>query len=208
MKKCIRLLLLLVLLSFNCFANRTDNFDRADTTNNIGTPSDAASDWVQNSGTWGISSNAGYASVVSGITIATLESGLSNVVVQITFSTLGGNQEHGVIGRLTDIDNCIIFYKLSKAVILTKRVAGDQFDLAVGTVTVVNGDVLTLTLNETAITGYVNGVAMVSSNDSFNQTATKHGIKAGNTAARFDNFSITTYTAPPIHNQPLTGVSP
>jgi hypothetical protein len=91
-------------------SNRTDNFDRADTTNNIGTPSDAGSAWTQSQGTWGIASNAGYESSAAGAqNIAQLEASLADVDVQVTLSNVSAGADAGPVARFADTSNYLLW---------------------------------------------------------------------------------------------------
>src|SRR5688500_3275217 len=114
--------------------NRTDNFNRADTTNGIGTPSDAGSAWSQLSGTWGISSNRAYESANTGQAVCVLEASASNVEVQVTLVTL--NVDPGLIARAADDSNYILLAVGTNGFLLYKKVSGSftQLDSYVGTI--------------------------------------------------------------------------
>lgn len=77
-----------------------------------------------------------------------------------------------------------------------KIVAGSATALDTELLGAVSGTTVTaaVALNGDAITGYLNGVAQVSGSDSFQNTATRHGIGlfAGglDTLGKFDNFAI------------------
>src|SRR5437868_11244363 len=90
--------------------NRSDNFNRADTTNAIGTPSDGGSAWSQVSGTWGISGNAAYESSGAATNlVAALEAAVADVDVQVTIPAGGTTLDHGLNARLADDNNYLLW---------------------------------------------------------------------------------------------------
>jgi hypothetical protein len=179
-------------------ANRTDNFNRADSSAALGTPSDGGSAWVsQFSGGgvgWGISGNKGYDQYDAGGTgIATLDSSSADTTVQATLSAVGN--EIGLVARFSDTSNYLfIRARSSDGYTLFKRVAGSATSLGNYAGTPANGDVLALVMSGSSLTVQVNGVSRITATDSFNNTATLHGLWAFNaytTSARWDDFSIT-----------------
>jgi hypothetical protein len=177
-------------------SNRTDNFDRADTTNNIGTPSDAGSAWTQSQGTWGIASNAGYESSAAGAqNIAQLEASLADVDVQVTLSNVSAGADAGPVARFADTSNYLLWiYTIgSSGLRMFKVVAGSFTQLgSTASYTAANGDVLKFTVNGSTLNGYVNGALKVGpQTESAGSTNTKHGLRSFNdSASRFDDFSI------------------
>lgn len=173
--------------------NRTDNFNRADTTSAIGTPSDGGSAWTQQSGTWGISTNQGYESGAGSQTSAVLESSVANVDVQATINVAAA--DCGLIARAADDNNYLLL--ITSTVVggftIYKRVAGSFTNIASASFTVSNGDVCKFEVDSSnLLQGFQNGVSKVSVTDSAGSTNTKHGIRSNNVStARFDDFSIT-----------------
>lgn len=191
--------------------NRSDNFNRADSTTTLGTPSDGGSDWSALSGTWGISSNQGYAPG-STSQVAVLESNSSGAEVQYTMATTSGN--YGVVARATDGSNYLVFdfVAATGAIFIRKTVAGTPTTLATDTISAFsNGDTVKFVVSGPTLTGYRNGIQVLTVSDSFNQTATLHGVWASDFShnGRFDTFSITEVAPVPttayaqaiIHNQ-------
>jgi hypothetical protein len=171
---------------------RSDNFNRADTTSAIGTPSDAGSAWVQQSGTWGISSNQAYESASTVQASCVLEANAANVSVQATIATLSAAV--GIVARAADDNNYLVATIVPTQAILYKRVAGSFIQLGatfVGAFS--NGDVIKLVVDSgNNITVYQNGVSIITATDSAGSTNTKHGLRANaDLTSRFDNFSIT-----------------
>lgn len=179
--------------------DRVDNFNRADSASSLGTPSDGGSAWVPNSGAWGISGNAGYNPGSTAQGTAILEASISDADVQVTLSTIGATSDSGICCRSSDDSNNIVtaanvvstFYKAFK------RVAGSFTQLgSTYTATPVSGDVVRCNANGSNLTIYVNAVSRITATDSFNSTATKHGLRANaDILTRFDTFSITALSA-------------
>lgn len=171
--------------------NRTDDFNRADSAVSLGTPSDGGSAWVAYAGTWGINTNRGYLATVTSQSVAALESSVSDIDVQVTAAVNGA--DYGIVGRLSDNNNYLMgIAGTATNWRLYKRVAGAFTQIgSTGGFSPANGDVLKLTFNGSSLNFLVNGVSQVSTTDSFNLTATKHGIRASSDiVVRFDDFSI------------------
>lgn len=175
-------------------ANRSDNFNRTDSSSAMGTPSDAGSDWVALTGTWGIASNRGYCATDSGDNqnSAVLESSASDVDVEVTCTT--GNNDQGIILRATDASNYILLrHGTDGSVIFYKREAGTFTSFAsTSGVSQSNGDVIKATASGNDFELFVNGVSALTGTSSFNNTATKHGLRVySSTTPRWEDFSIT-----------------
>jgi hypothetical protein len=172
--------------------NRTDTFNRADTTNAIGTPSDGGSAWSQVNGTWGIASNTAYSSSAGSESHCALESSVSAVEVEATLTVV--DSQCGLTGRLADVNNYITVIVEAPQARLFKYVAGVYTQLgSTYTATMNNGVVIKLRMDSANdITVYVDGVSRITANDAAGSSNTQHGLRihaSGNT--RFDNFSIT-----------------
>lgn len=176
--------------------NRSDDFNRADTTNAIGNPSDGGAAWSQTSGTWGISTNRGYESGGGGQRVCVLEASSAVVDVQVTMAVKGSDA--GIVWRLADDSNYMLgtFEAVAGNMKMFKKVAGSftQLGSSATGLTLANNDVVKGSVTSgNAHTLYLNGVAKVGpQTDAAGSANTKHGIRAnGDTAARFDDFSIT-----------------
>ncbi len=173
-------------------SSRTDNFNRADSTTSLGTPSDSGSAWVATQGTWGIATNRGYNPGSDSPGSAYLESSAANADVQVTISVVGAHG--GLVFRLSDLNN---YWLLDVAVSGTKlRLQkyqsgsfGVNFDFAY---TPANGDIIKASFSGSTINCYLNGSVVIGPiTDAFNSTATKHGLfDFSENAVRFDDFSI------------------
>jgi hypothetical protein len=175
-------------------ANRSDDFNRANSTTALGSPSDGGSAWVAQSGTWGVSSNQGYNASVGNQETAVLDSGTSNVDVVFATPTVGN--DIGVIARAADNSNYLLLaWTSGTGYRLFKNVAGSFTQLG-STVSGTQGAGDTIEIKAdaaNAITGYHNGSAIVGPvTDSAGATNTKHGIRAHvDSTTRYDTFSIT-----------------
>jgi hypothetical protein len=171
--------------------NRTDNFNRADTSSDIGTPSDAGSAWVQANGTWGIGSNQALEAGNSHA-IAVLESSISDVDVQATISAT--HTEGGLIARYSTTASYILLATIPSTGLVLYRRDGAGFN-SIGTWsgTLSTNDVIKLRCNGTSISAYQNGVERIAPvTESHNSTETEHGIRiSGSPNWRWDDFSIT-----------------
>lgn len=182
--------------------NRTDNFNRA--TGPIGTPSDGGSAWIQQSGQWivGATTEANQAKLNDAAPQATcvLESSVSDVDVQVTFANVASSSDLGIVFRSSDDNNYLLAAidgSGGTAIRIFKKVAGSYTQLGTtGTAFASSGDVWKVRANGSSITVYQNGVSVRTVTDSTFITNTKHGIRShGDTAALFDDFSITSLAA-------------
>ena len=163
----------------------TDSFNRADNASTMGN-TDTGQTWVPNSGTWGISSNRAYesASAPGGQRTTVVDSGMSDCNVQVTFTTY---DDTGLCFRSTDDNN----HFLNNTSELFRKQSGGYTSLGYFSSTFGSGDVMKVELNGTSIKVYRNGSLVLSATSSFNQTATKHGLrKNGASTSRFDDFSV------------------
>lgn len=179
----------------------TDDFNRADSTTTLGT-STSGHVWVPFTSTvWGISSNKAYIQNSAGPqTIAYVESGAGDVTIEATVHKTDATNSinrMGVAFRVSDEDNYLFAYFVgTNALRIHKVVAGSGSQIGTGTVTFANNSVLKVVLSGTSIEAFQNGVSKVGPiTESFNQTATKHGImwEAGGqaiTVCRWEDFSI------------------
>jgi hypothetical protein len=176
--------------------NRIDNFNRADDTLAIGTPSDGGSAWVaEMSGgdTWGIYQNTAYHVGTIFPSIATLESSMSDVDVEVTISADYYN--FGIAFRVVDELNFLALYINSAQQTLFKSVNGVTTGIGTYSGSMATGDTFRVRANGSTLESYQNDVLRVSTTETFNQTATKHGLYNGDNPAsagtQYDAFSIT-----------------
>lgn len=165
----------------------TDSFNRADSTTTMGS-TDTGQTWLPNSGTWGITGNLAYLpSAAGGQNTTVVESSVSDCTVQLTLTTF---DDCGACVRSTDDANNFICNNAN----LFKRVTGSFTSLGAFSSGFTDGNVQAVVLSGTSIIVKQNGTSVLSVTESFNQTATQHGLRAntaGTSAARFNDFSVT-----------------
>lgn len=170
--------------------DRVDNFNRADSAAALGTPSDGGSAWVATSGGWGISSNQAYQYSSTNHHVAYLEASVADVDVEVTITTRG--TDSGLSARVVDDNNHLLVATSGSGVYLYKKVSGSFTLLGSYGTAISDGDTIKLRCSGNDLTVYVNGVSRITATESDHNTATKHGLRNNdNTAARWDNFSIT-----------------
>jgi hypothetical protein len=170
-----------------------DTFNRADSSSTLGSTTTGSYAWSAVVGTWGISSNAAYdVTATSANHIATIDDTHANgTVAAQLFGSSPVNS--GILFRLTDASNFWVWLANGT---LYKCVAGSF--TSVGSLplrTPASGDTYSAILNGSSITLKVNGAVYGSATDSFNQSATQHGLLNKGTGNTFDNFSHTDATS-------------
>lgn len=168
-----------------------DTFNRGDSANSLGNL-DSGQTWVQNSGTWGISSNQAYVSAPgpsAGESYASV-SAQADFEAQLTVKVAGGAEY--LIFRGSDTIN---YWRLGAGsstgtIVLQKIEAGAP--TVVGTLTspMAADTTLKVIASGEAIYCYVNGVLEFLTTDSFNSESTNIGMFTNHTATRFETFSI------------------
>lgn len=170
-----------------------DDFNRANTTNAIGSTSTGAKAWSQVLGTWGITSNQAYESSYALATnIAVVESGVADCTVSVKIGSNGSYS--GLVFRSdgTTANGIFVQYDdVSKVLNMLKKVGGVQTSIGTpASVTLALTDVVAVVLSGSSITVKVNGVTKISVTETDNATRTKHGIWSYGAAGSFDDFSI------------------
>lgn len=175
--------------------DRTDDFNRADSTTSIGSPSDGGSAWVIHGGTWGISSNQGYRVDSGTYAFVSLETSVADGDVQVTCAATS-NPYMGPACRITSDQNWVgvLTGDASNQILFYKRVAGSYTQLgSTYSGAVAAGDVMKLSFSGSSYTIYQNGVSRITATDSSHNTVTKHGllVNSGTSSGdRFEDFSF------------------
>jgi hypothetical protein len=172
-----------------------DSFNRADgavgSTNGAG-PLDPLA-WTTHAGTFVIASNqlAATALGLDGATM-TCDLGTGNVDITYTHVALDVNGQ-GIICRYTDLSNFIYLNGDNTQLRLQKYVAGASSNIS-GTLTtsLLAGTVVRLWAQDNLYIIYLDGVEVGSAVDTFNMTATRHGLRHQGTSQRSDNWSVLT----------------
>lgn len=178
--------------------NRTDSFNRANSTTTLGTPSDGGSAWTYpGSAVLGISGNAAYSPTSQSQAIAVLESSASAGTAQITLGSFPTVEEVGICFRVVDDNNyLLVWVKEGAGFRLFERVAGTFTER--GTANATNplaGDIVSVDVSGTSVTVRRNGTALTGLTGvtmTPHSTATRHGIRFHNSiSARIDAFAWT-----------------
>lgn len=173
--------------------NRADNFNRANNSSAVGTPSDAGSDWVELTSNCGILSNGIYGAGGAATNLSYLETSESDGTVEITIGGASGGN-YGLVFRLSDASNYWVF-RLLPAIDLFQLgdfQAGSFTERDSAAQNPVAADVISVVFSGTSISAKVNGIEVCSFTSSFNQSATKVGfVTYGDIGELCDNFSFT-----------------
>lgn len=170
----------------------TDSFDRADSAVSLGT-SDSDHAWTAHSGTWGISSNAGYRAADAGGNndCATVDSAVDDCTVVVTASVVA--DEWRMCARLTDFNNTLVVQCAAGTWTLYRKEGGVFNSIGSWAGTQTNGDIGQLRLSGASVVFVHNGTDRITATEAFNATATRHGLAAGNggLTGRWEDFSVT-----------------
>lgn len=171
-----------------------DTFNRGDTTTNLG-QLDSGQLWTQNSGTWGIISNAGYISA-SGSSMATI-SVAASTTTQVTTQTLTTGSAY-LVFRGVDTAN---YWRLGAAsaggaIVLEKVTAGVATTVLTLASTLTSGTTLQIIASGDNIYVYVNGVLLSQTTDSYLNSATKTGMMCTATSTRWETFNSSPENSP------------
>lgn len=173
-----------------------DSFARADATASLAS-ADVGGAWVVNAGTWGIIGNQAYTSAAAAGSIATIDSGIADILASLTIAVLPGANSCGLVVRYVDANNYWTAQVFNGNLYLVRLAAGVQTNV-LGPYAAATGDIIQVRADANQLTLYQNGVVKGQViTDATNQTATKHGLFVGNnTAARLDNFSVVSLRKP------------
>lgn len=176
----------------------SDSFNRANSTTLGNTDSysgGTAKAWTEQNGDFAISSNtliAQGAAPAEPVWVATIDAGVADCTTAIDI-TLAINGSAGVVVRYSDNDNLWLVHILEQnnVIQLYRRETGawNLVDSAAVTINASTAYRVQVVTSGTSITGTVDGANTVSATSSFNQSATKVGVRAGTTAT-FDNFIV------------------
>lgn len=177
---------------FNSKAKRTivlDRFNRADSSTSLGN-ADTGQTWTATPNPWGITSNQAYSVNTSTTDLVFIDAGVSDAKVstKITFSV-----NEGVMFRYTDSNNQFFSRISSTGLGLFRNNAGTPTSLGSYSFSPVVGNVYSVMVicSNSSIRVFLDGVERITVTDTFNQTATKYGLRAStSTAGRFDDFYV------------------
>lgn len=172
--------------------NRSDNFNRADNTSSLGTPSDGGSAWIAATGTWGVVSGQPQTSSPVAYGMAVLECGSADVDIQVTVTSTSANTTLMLWARASDASNALLAYYYNNNIYIQRYQSGSATTLTSAACTFAVNDAILFHAQGTALSVKKNGTVVASTTSSFNQTVTKHGIGLQNTTLRvMDDLAIT-----------------
>lgn len=187
-------------------ANRSDNFNRADNSSAIGTPSDGGGGWTTTAGTWGILSNAIYRSAGSSYSVAYLDAGVSTGVVSAKFTGLASS---GIAMRIVDGSNFVWLQLTGGLTYLWKRVSGSFTQLGStfsGGFT--TNDVFSLEVDASGNwIAKKNGTSIITATDNVHSTATGVGFAWESNSATWDDFNFVDGSSGPTDPLLIRGMS-
>ena len=170
-----------------------DDFKRADSATTLGTTL-TSQEWTAQSGTWGISSNQAYkpTQVDGDKDQAVVETGLADCIIECDIIYASGGSA-GITFRNTDNLNflhCVIDWN---GMNIKKFVNGTATSLDTKSFVPVVGTLyhIKCTIQGDSFDVYCNDVRYCWGSSSFNNTATKHGLRsAQGTGCKYDNFTV------------------
>lgn len=166
----------------------SDTFTRADSSSSLGT-ADTGQAWTALAGTWGISSNKAYKVTASAQGYAVIDSLHADCTVAVTVSGASMTAGGGVTFRASDASNLWFVDIDGTGSSIYKNQTGSLTNMLSGMAGFTAGDVMSVVLLGTSIIVKKNGTQIGSLTNSFNSTATKHGLRDYTGTVRLDDFS-------------------
>lgn len=177
----------------------TDTFTRGDGAS-LGT-AESGQTWQTIAGTaFGITSNqASNSDTTNAVCVGGIDAAIANG--RVSCSVLRTTQVAGVAFRISDASNYWVVSMSGSNTTLVKTVAGSPTTVATSAITYGAATVVEVSMSGSAISVSFNGVVRLNANDSFNATATIHGIYRQQTVdnSRHDNFTV---------KQPVSAAAP
>lgn len=169
-----------------------DSFNRADSLTSMGS-TDTGQAWVGTTGTWGISNNQAYLVTVSGgFDPITIDSGVSDcsLTIKIGAIMVTPGKVIRLVARYTNANNYLMAIITTTDYRLYKNVADAATLLGTYSAIPATGDRVRLDMLGSSVKLFVNGTERLSVTETFNQTATKHGLSSNWPEGKFDNFTV------------------
>jgi hypothetical protein len=171
-----------------------DNFSRDDGPLNKTETSQA---WIITAGTFGVMLNTAGPQTLNASSMAevVIESGLSDCIITVTFVVVDKIASGATRFSFRHVDNTneFTFNANDGNYTLAKRVSDVVTVLGSYTYTPTNGDIINIVLRGSLIQIYLNGNSspIISVTETFNQTATRHGLRVfTGVSTRWDNFKV------------------
>lgn len=178
----------------------TDTFNRADNTTSLGTTSDGLASWVTyGPSVWGIISNQATckSGTGGGVSFATVETSVANgTLTAVTNVSFQG----GLVFRVSDALNYWLF---TAGGAFFKVIAG-SFNSIASVSSTSAGSTLKAVFSGSSISIYQDTTLLASTTDSFNASATQHGIESNQVdgSSRLDSFSFVGSAGPAAYRVP------
>lgn len=169
-----------------------DTFNRSNSATTLGN-TDTGQIWNVLRGMWGIQNNTAYlVTVVDGTDTAVIQSGVSDckVTMKIGLVMATGGQVMRLVARCSNLSNMLAVVITTTSFILYRKVADVFTSIGTYAAAPLTGDTVTLDLSGSTIKMLVNGVERINVTETFNQTATSHGISTNSLEPRFDDFKV------------------
>jgi pectate lyase len=179
-------------------ANRSDNFNR---TGNVAlggaTPSDGGSAWTDVGSDYATATDGGTGEVVayeatSNSNLAYLDAGVTDV--QVDLEVIRNDQSASAAVRVQDANNYYFFRALNAGTTeLWKLVGGTYTQLSTGSMTFTPGvgSTISLKVEGSTLTGYVNGVQSTQVTDSDLSSGNNHGFRTSGSFQFMNSIAIT-----------------
>jgi Big-like domain-containing protein len=154
-----------------------DSFERTDSATSLGY-ADTGQAWSTLNGTWGIDDGKAYLVASGGgvLNAAVVDAGIADCAIESTIIWTTDSLFWPVAFRCTDASNGFRVVNDNATLAIYRVQAGALTSIAFVVVAISSGDRIGIELSGNNITAKVNGVTVVTASDSFQATATKHGI--------------------------------
>ncbi|MEA2172657.1 MAG: hypothetical protein QOD00_249 [Blastocatellia bacterium] len=155
---------------------------------------DTGQDWTPLVGTWGTRRYQAYMSAPSGDgnCAATLDARIADANISVQLNDVNGGGTEGIVFRATDAHNFLFARGFNTNIQVFKKQAGALVQLASYAGGIAEGDVLAVELIGPVITVKQNGIVRLTLTESFNRTATRHGLFTDSSSASFKHFVVET----------------
>lgn len=165
-----------------------DSFNRANTSGGLGTP-DVGPTWVNYNGVADVISNQAGFTTVSGDSYAGAD--VAQADVNVSYIRPTGGSSAGMFLRRSDNSNNLVLID-DAGLTYYKKVAGSYTQIGSSANVLNSTSTLEMDLSGSSHTCLMDGVSQFTATDSFNSTATIHGLfNNGTTAQRWDNWLVT-----------------
>jgi hypothetical protein len=121
---------------------------------------------------------------------AVLEAGIADANISVQLNDVNGGNTQGIVFRATDASNFFFARGFNTNIQVFKKQAGALVQLGSYAGGISEGDVLAVELVGPGIVVKQNGIVRLTLTDSFNQSATRHGLFTDSTSPSFKHFAV------------------